>query len=106
MGWIHAGQGSDGGEERFRKDFSLSQRASCRNASVKLGEQVLDGLNIFSAIRHVKVYGADWEIKTGIVMIEGQELCVWQDEGWSHWELDPGEIHSREAKKGDFHYEI
>ena len=108
MGWIHAGQGSEyDGEERSRKDFVMSQKASCRNASVKVGEQVFDGLDIISAVRHVKIYGASWERKTGIAVIDGQEVPVWQDEKWSHWESDPGEMHKKElASKSDFHYEI
>ncbi|OLD63782.1 MAG: hypothetical protein AUF65_01355 [Chloroflexi bacterium 13_1_20CM_50_12] len=104
MGWIHAG--TNGSIERSQEEFLISQKVSCRNASVKVGDDVFNGLDIIHGIRHVKVYGDDWERKTGIAIIDGQEFPVWQDEKWTHWELDPGEIHAKEAAKSDFHYEI
>lgn len=107
MGWIQAGMFRDSEEEERCNRFVASQKASCRNVSVKVGEDVFNGLDVINGVRHVKMYGDSWERKSGIVVIDGQEFPVWQDKKWSHWELDPGEIHTKEmASKGDFHYKI
>jgi hypothetical protein len=108
MGWIQAGMfRDDSGEEEEKRQFLRNQKASCRNANVKVGEDFFEGLDVFKGVRHVKVHGDSWERKSGTVVMSGQEFPVWQDEGWNHWELDPDEIHTKElVSKGDFHYKI
>lgn len=106
MGWIQAGM-FRGEEEDRRNRFVSSQKASCRNVSVKVGEDVFDGLDVINGVRHVCIYGDSWEKKTGIVVLDGRQFPVWQDEKWSHWELDPGGIHAKElVSEGNFHYKI
>lgn len=106
MGWIQAGM-FRGDEEQSRNEFIAAQKASCRNATVQVGGEYYGGLDVIRAMRHVKVYGGKWDKKTGIVSVGEQEFPVWQDEGWSHWELDPDEFHANElSSKSDFHYKI
>jgi hypothetical protein len=106
MGWIQAGM-FKGDEEEKRNRFVSSLKASCRNARVKVGEEVFDGLDVVRGVRYVKAYGESWERKSGIVVIDGQEFPVWQDEKWSHWELDPDGMKTREMDaKSNFRYKI
>jgi len=106
MGWIQAGM-FRGDEEDRRNNFVNNLQASCRNARVKVGEEFHEGVDITSGVRYVKAYGESWERKSGIAVIGGHELPVWQDEKWAHWELDPDGMKARElATKSNFRYKI